>query len=85
MNKSQLEHFILFFCAGFAFQYLPGWLFLAIAAILIELDQARTWYKPFYYFDFGYFAWFKRLDTWLDLAADALAIVAYLYIAKILR
>jgi len=73
MNKSQLEHFILFFGAGFAFQYLPGWLFLAIAAILIELDQARTWSKGLEniyneiglknYPIAGYLDWFKRLDT----------------------
>jgi len=73
---------------GIAFQYLPGWLFLAITAILIELDQARTWrndianiYDPesiWIIFD-----WFKRLDTWLDLAADALAIILWLLLSRI--
>jgi len=80
MNKSQLEHFILFFCAGFAFQYLPGWLFFSIAAILIELDQARTWMHPLHSM---WWLWFKRLDTWLDLAADALAIILWLLLSRI--
>lgn len=91
MNRSQLEHFILIFCAMALYGVLPNWLYALIASVLIELDQARTWaiemnlrYSITISKSWTIFGWFKRLDTWLDLAADVLAIGYYLLLRRLI-
>lgn len=91
MNRSQLEHFILIFCAMALYGVLPNWLYALIASLLIELDQARNTaggIMRIARFDVevygGFWDWFKLRDTWLDLAADTLAIGCYLLLRKLI-
>ena len=75
INESQLLHFVLFIGAMYSIKRLPAWLFCAVAAVLIEFDQAREYAPQFW-------QWFTLLDTWADLAADALAIGLMFWIER---
>ncbi len=83
MNRSNIEHFLLFLAATLFYKLgVPAWLYLAAAAILIELDQAREWVNRTnlsWPFRTRWYEWFKLRDTQLDLFGDALGIaVIYL-------
>jgi len=69
MNATTIQHFILFFAAALCYGHAPAWAYLAAAIVLIELDQARS------YAD-SWWAWFRLRDTWLDMIAGAVGVVA---------
>jgi hypothetical protein len=70
MNQTTLQHFLLFLAATWLFHRLPRWLFLGLAVLAIEADQAMA---------YSGWAWFLKLDTWLDILAGVLGIcIVYL-------
>lgn len=72
MNRTTIQHFLLFFAAAALYGRVSLWAYLAAAIVLIELDQARSYADPWW-------AWFRLRDTWMDMAAGATGVaLAYL-------
>ena len=66
-NLSNAQHFLLMLLGMISFKILPTGLCMSITVLVIELDQAMTWSRP-------WTDWFKEWDTWYDMIAGWLAI-----------